>query len=65
MPTGTLKWFNSDKGYGFIAPDGGGDDVFVHESSMDSTCSRDDGAKLEFEIKAGNKGPKATNVKGA
>jgi len=65
MATGTVKWFNSEKGFGFIAPDDGGDDLFVHHSEIqsDGYASLDEGQKVEFEVGSGQKGPCATNVK--
>ena len=64
MATGTVKWFNAEKGFGFIAPDGGGDDVFVHFSAIQSGGykSLDEGQKVEFEITQGQKGDAAANV---
>jgi cold shock protein len=65
MPTGTVKWFSNDKGYGFITPDDGSNDVFVHFSSIegDGYRSLEEGAKVEYETEAGPKGPAATGVK--
>ncbi len=64
MSTGTVKWFNSSKGYGFIAPDDGGDDLFVHHSEIKTNgyASLDEGQKVEFTVGQGKKGPCATNV---
>src|SRR5918911_1502489 len=64
MATGTVKWFNADKGYGFITPDEGGKDLFVHHSSIVGTGYRslDEGAKVEYEAQQGEKGPQAANV---
>ena len=64
MATGTVKWFNDSKGYGFIAPEGGGKDLFVHHSSIvgDGFKSLTEGARVEFEQREGEKGPEATNV---
>ena len=65
MATGTVKWFNSDKGFGFIAQDGGGADVFVHHSAIATDGYRElaEGQKVEFEITQGQKGPQAANVR--
>ena len=65
MPTGTVKWFSNDKGYGFITPDDGSNDVYVHFSSIegDGYRSLEEGSKVEYETEAGPKGPAATSVK--
>jgi CspA family cold shock protein len=66
MPEGTVKWFNPDKGFGFIAPDEGGDDLFVHFSEIqtDGFKSLDEGQKVEFDEGAGRDGKKqAVNVR--
>jgi CspA family cold shock protein len=62
---GTVKWFNDKKGFGFITPDGGGDDLFVHHTNITSDGFRTltEGQKVEFEPAQGRKGPEATNVK--
>ena len=64
MAQGTVKWFNAEKGFGFIAQDGGGPDVFVHYSAIQSQGYRslDEQRRVEFEITQGDKGPQATNV---
>jgi len=64
MATGTVKWFNNKKGFGFIAPDDGGDDVFVHYNSIttDGYKSLEENQKVTFEIEDGQKGPAAVNV---
>jgi cold shock protein len=65
MASGTVKWFNAEKGYGFIAPDEGGSDVFVHFSAIQSTGYRslEEGQKVEFEITKGQKGDAAADVR--
>jgi cold shock protein len=64
MATGTVKWFNNDKGYGFIAPDDQGDDLFVHHTAIVGSGFRSlgDGDKVSFDTENGPKGPAATNV---
>ena len=64
MATGTVKWFNDAKGYGFITPENGEKDLFVHFSNIagDGFKTLTEGAKVEFEAREGAKGPEATNV---
>ena len=64
MNNGTVKWFNAQKGYGFITNEGTGEDVFVHFSAlnMDGFKELKDGEKVEFEVVEGEKGPQAANV---
>jgi CspA family cold shock protein len=64
MPTGTVKWFNDDKGFGFITPDEAGKDLFVHHSAIvaDGFRTLAEGARVSYESEAGEKGPKAVNV---
>ena len=64
MAQGTVKWFNSEKGFGFIAQDGGGPDVFVHYSAIQTNGFRtlEENQRVRFEIGQGNKGPQATDV---
>ena len=65
MATGTVKWFNNDKGYGFITPEDGGKDLFVHHTGIagEGFKSLPEGARVEFEAAEGPKGPQATNVR--
>jgi CspA family cold shock protein len=65
MAQGTVKWFNGEKGYGFIAVDGGGSDVFVHFSAIESTGykSLDEGQRVEFETTQGPRGQQAEKVR--
>ena len=65
MPQGTVKWFNAEKGFGFITPDDGGADVFAHFSaiSMSGYRSLDENQRVEFEIAQGQKGPQAANIR--
>ncbi len=64
---GTVKWFNAEKGFGFISVDGGGPDVFVHFSAieMDGYKSLDEGQRVEFDVTQGQKGPQAEHVRAA
>ena len=64
MPTGSVKWFNDDKGFGFITPDDQSKDLFVHHSAIDGGGfkSLTEGAKVSYDAEAGDKGPKAVNV---
>jgi cold shock protein len=64
MPTGTVKWFNSEKGFGFITPDDGSKDLFVHQSAIqgDGYRSLNEGAKVTYDAESGDKGPRAANV---
>lgn len=66
MVQGTVKWFNGEKGFGFIAPDGEADDVFVHYSEIEGHGYRTlgEGQRVEFEVGQGAKGPQAENVRG-
>lgn len=64
MAKGTVKWFNNSKGYGFITPEDGSQDVFVHHNSIqgEGYKSLDEGQTVEFEVQQGQKGPEAVNV---
>ncbi|MDX6656597.1 MAG: cold shock protein [Solirubrobacteraceae bacterium] len=64
MPTGTVKWFSDDKGFGFITPDEGDRDLFVHHSGiqMEGYRSLAEGLRVTYEEEQGDKGPKAVNV---
>ncbi|WP_300612979.1 cold-shock protein [Trebonia sp.] len=65
MAQGTVKWFNADKGFGFIAPDDGSADVFVHFSAIESTGYRtlEENQKVEYNVTQGPKGPQAAQVR--
>jgi CspA family cold shock protein len=62
MTVGTVKWFNANRGYGFIKPEDG-NDVFVHASAIQDGGTLEDGQAVEFDITQGHKGPQATNVR--
>ncbi len=66
MATGTVKWFNTEKGFGFIEQEGGGQDVFVHYSAIDTGGYRslDEGQRVQFDVTQGHKGPQAEKVRG-
>jgi CspA family cold shock protein len=65
MPRGTVKWFNEQKGFGFIKPDAGGQDVYVHRSAilMEGRQKLSDGETVEYEVVQGPKGPQAAKVR--
>ncbi|MFP3343247.1 cold-shock protein [Vreelandella aquamarina] len=67
MATGTVKWFNDTKGYGFISPDDGGDDLFAHFSEIQAEGFKtlQDGQKVSFEVTQGKKGLQASNIRAA
>ena len=64
MSTGTVKWFNASKGFGFIEPEGGGDDLFVHHSEIktEGYATLDEDQTVNFDVGEGKKGPCANNV---
>jgi CspA family cold shock protein len=65
MATGTVKWFNAEKGFGFISPEDGGEDLFAHYSAIasDGYKSLNEGQKVEYEVTQGPKGPQASNIR--
>ncbi len=63
MTTGTVKFFDGTRGFGFITPEDGGKDVFVHYSNVADSVNLADGMKVTFEVGAGRKGPEATDVR--
>ena len=65
MASGTVKWFNGEKGFGFITPDGGGADVFAHYSAISANGFRslDENQRVEFDVTQGPKGPQAANIR--
>ncbi|GAB1691007.1 cold-shock protein [Krasilnikovia sp. M28-CT-15] len=65
MASGTVKWFNADKGFGFITQDGGGMDVFAHFSAIETSGFRslEENQRVEFEVTQGPKGPQAANIR--
>ena len=65
MPTGTVKWFNESKGFGFIKPDEGGEDLFAHFSEIQAKGFRtlQENQRVEFVVKAGQKGPQASQIR--
>jgi CspA family cold shock protein len=65
MPSGTVKWFNDEKGFGFITPDDGSKDLFVHQNAVVANVNLTEGTKVTFEAEASDKGPRAANVSAA
>ena len=67
MPTGTVKWFSDEKGFGFITPDDGSNDLFVHQTGIagDGFRSLAEGSKVSYDAESDPKGPRATNVRGS
>lgn len=62
MATGTVKWFNDEKRFGFITPDEGGKDLFVHQSGISGGSTLEEGAKVTYDAEDSDRGPKAVNV---
>ena len=64
MPRGTVKWFSNEKGYGFVEPEEGGEDLFIHYSDIEGTGykSLEEGDEVEYEVEDSPKGPRAVNV---
>ena len=62
MASGTVKWFNDEKGFGFITPDDGSADLFVHQSAVPAGRALAEGTKVTFDAESGDKGPRAANV---
>ena len=64
MPQGTVKWFNAEKGFGFITPEGGGQDLFVHHTAIQDKGFRtlDENQRVSFDVTQGPRGPQASNV---
>jgi len=63
MPDGTVKWFNDEKGFGFITPEDGSADLFVHQSAVPDGQALAEGTKVSFDAESGDKGPRAANVR--
>jgi cold shock protein len=63
MPNGTVKWFNDEKGFGFITPEDGSADLFVHQSAVEGQAALAEGTKVTYDAESGDKGPRAGNVR--
>ena len=63
MPEGTVKWFNDEKGFGFITPEDGSADLFVHQSALPNGQAVTEGTKVSFDSESGDKGPRAATVR--